>query len=180
MPKKLEDYGDQIKLVYLSTSLIDALKSLPKIFYIFYALIRIVYQVLQLFFILVLGSYDYILVQNPPCIPLFFVLFLVKMVKSCQLIIDWHNYGYTILESCGTKAPICAGARLYELFFGKFGDHHLTVSHAFARDLASQLGVPVTKVGVLHDRAVEGKFRAIDKVEKKAFLDRVGIAKGTQ
>jgi len=62
MPKKLEDYGDQIKLVYLSTSLIDALKSLPKIFYIFYALIRIVYQVLQLFFILVLGSYDYILV----------------------------------------------------------------------------------------------------------------------
>lgn len=111
---------------------------------------------------------------------MFFVLFLVKMVKSCQLIIDWHNYGYTILESCGTKAPICAGARLYELFFGKFGDHHLTVSHAFARDLASQLGIPVTKVGVLHDRAVEGKFRAIDKAEKKAFLDRVGIAKGTQ
>lgn len=36
------------------------------------------------------------------------------------------------------------------------------------------------KVGVLHDRAVEGKFRAIEKSERKAFLERVGIAKGTK
>ena len=116
------------------------------------------------------GEYDYILVQNPPCIPLFFVLYLLKWVRTYELIIDWHNYGYTILESCGTKAPICACARLYEIMFGKYGDHHLTVSHAFARDLSKQIGVPVDRIGVLHDRAVEGKFRAIEKSERKAFL----------
>lgn len=137
MPKKLEDYGQQIQLVYLSTSLIDSLRNIPKIFFIFYALVRVVYQVFQLFFILFFGGYDYILVQNPPCIPLFFVLFAIKMVKSCQLIVDWHNYGYTILESCGRGTFICKMAQIYEMFFGKFADHHLTVSHAFAKDIAS-------------------------------------------
>jgi hypothetical protein len=45
MPQKLQDYKDNIHIVPIDTSVIDSLKSLPKVFYLFYVLARIVVQI---------------------------------------------------------------------------------------------------------------------------------------
>ena len=37
------------------------------------------------------------LLQNPPCIPTLAICWLVCVVQNTKLIVDWHNYGYTIL-----------------------------------------------------------------------------------
>jgi hypothetical protein len=61
-------------------------------------------------------------------------------------------------------------AETYEIFFGKYADHHLTVSQAFKKDLIKKLGVNSHKISVLYDRAVEGKFKPLDEREKAKFL----------
>jgi len=81
MPKKLEEFHKKIRLMYLSTDLIDSLKRLPRVFYLFYAVVRILYQFSQLLWVLINGNYDYILVQNPPCIPLLFVIWFYTSLR---------------------------------------------------------------------------------------------------
>ena len=53
-----------------------------------------------------------------------------------QVIIDWHNYGFTIMQVNNVNAKLVTMARAYELWFGKFGDWHLTVSEAMKKNLA--------------------------------------------
>lgn len=77
MTKKVDDYK-QINLVYINTDIIDKLKSLPRIFYLFYAIMRIVIQITQLFLIVARGNYDYILMQNPPCVPIMMVIVIYR------------------------------------------------------------------------------------------------------
>ena len=36
--------------------------------------------------------------QNPPAIPSLAVCWLVSVIRNIKFIIDWHNYGYTILR----------------------------------------------------------------------------------
>ena len=185
LPAKLEQLGaDRIRVVYLSTSLIDVLKNLPRFLYLVYAVTRIVYQVLQLLWTLVFGNYDAIIVQNPPSIPIFLVLFIylkaqqvVSLVAgfSCtKLIIDWHNYGYTILEANGVRGRLNDIARWYELTLGGMAHAHLTVSKAFQKDIMRQ--VNVSQVHVLYDLAVEGKFRELQEEERANFLTKVDLA----
>lgn len=61
-------------------------------------------------------------------------------------------------------------AEAYEIYFGKYADHHLTVSQAFKKDLVTKLGVNSNKISVLYDRAVEGKFKPLNEREKAKFL----------
>ena len=61
-------------------------------------------------------------------------------------------------------------AEAYEIFFGKYADHHLTVSQAFKKDLVKKLGVNSNKISVLYDRAVKGKFKPLNEKEKAKFL----------
>ena len=48
-----------------------------------------------------------VFVQNPPGLPSIAVVCLVCAVRGSRFIIDWHNYGYTIMAlSHGQKHPI--------------------------------------------------------------------------
>lgn len=76
MPTRLKN--SKVNVKYIDTKIIDVLKKLPKQLYIFYALIRIVLQVIQLFMMLVFGNYEYILMQNPPCVPLMAVIVIYR------------------------------------------------------------------------------------------------------
>eukprot|EP00245_Coleochaete_scutata_P006165 TRINITY_DN2035_c0_g1_i2.p2 TRINITY_DN2035_c0_g1~~TRINITY_DN2035_c0_g1_i2.p2 ORF type:complete len:156 (+),score=12.66 TRINITY_DN2035_c0_g1_i2:114-581(+) len=40
---------------------------------------------------------DYFLVQNPPTIPTFMVVQFVCWLRGASMVIDWHNFGYTLL-----------------------------------------------------------------------------------
>lgn len=45
--------------------------------------------------------------QNPPGLPSISVAWLVSALRGCRLIIDWHNYGYTIMAlSQGRGHPL--------------------------------------------------------------------------
>jgi beta-1,4-mannosyltransferase len=81
--------------------------------------------------------YNYIVVQNPPCLPLLLVAVLIQLVTwgRTKLIIDWHNYGFSILRVNQANRAIVWIAKVYEVYVGKFAWKHLTVSEAMKRDL---------------------------------------------
>ena len=113
--------------------------------------------------------------------PLLAVCILVK-VLTCgrsKLIIDWHNYGFTILRVNGVNNKIVTLARIYELTLGRFGDFHLTVSQAMKLDLVRiipSLAARENKVHVLYDRATS-KFKSnLSLEEKHELLQRIELS----
>jgi beta-1,4-mannosyltransferase len=98
---------------------------------------------------------DTILVQNPPSFPTLTAAWIARLITGARVVVDWHNYGYTILAlRLGERHPIVRLHVWYEFFAGRLcGSHHLCVSEAMRTDLASQHGVAAT---VLYDRPIGG------------------------
>ena len=72
-------------------------------------------------------------------------------------------------------APICILGKIYEGFFGRYGDFHLTVSKAFKTDLHQKFRIPQNKISVLYDRAVSGKFKKLNMDEKFELFSKIGL-----
>ncbi|KAK3987557.1 beta-1,4-mannosyltransferase [Cladorrhinum sp. PSN332] len=128
-------------------------KSIP---FIIFAPFKVVFQVLHLTHLLLysLPPSKFLLVQNPPSIPTLAVTSLACYLRNTHLIIDWHNYGWTILASTrgSTIHPFVIISKLYETHFGRFGWHNLTVTHAMARQLSSHPYNITTPLTTVHDR----------------------------
>ncbi|KAK3486084.1 glycosyl transferases group 1-domain-containing protein [Neurospora hispaniola] len=126
--------------------------------FLLFAPFKVLHQFFCLFALLsyTLPPSQWLLVQNPPSIPTLFIASLVCHLRSTKLLIDWHNYGWTILSSTrGPRHPLVYIAKLYECLFGRLGDHNLTVTHAMARQLRLppyKIQGPITAV---HDRPAE-------------------------
>ncbi|KAJ2081396.1 mannosyltransferase [Coemansia sp. RSA 988] len=87
----------------------DQLLSAPRTLFALTAPLKAIYQTLLLLWILLfsIARPDCILVQNPPAIPTLFVARLSAWLTGARLIIDWHNYGYTLLGmKLGPTHPI--------------------------------------------------------------------------
>lgn len=128
----------------------------------------------------------YLLVQNPPSIP---TLVLVQMVcllfkRRCRLVVDWHNFGYSLLDVKGPSqnekvatAPgethrerlVVRVARWIEMSFGRYAHHHFCVSKAMQHVLSIQWGIKAT---VLYDRP-PAMFREVSLLERHALYERV-------
>ncbi|KAK3294527.1 glycosyl transferases group 1-domain-containing protein [Chaetomium fimeti] len=110
----------------------------PSVPFILFAPWKVLYQVYHLIYLLgrTLPPTQWILVQNPPTIPTLAIASLICRLRNSKLIIDWHNYGWTILAGTrGANHPLVALSKLYECYFGRLGHLHLTVTHAMARQL---------------------------------------------
>lgn len=108
--------------------------------------------------------------QNPPSIPTLAVAALVCFIRNTQLVIDWHNFGYSILAlKLGGSHPLVKISALYERVLAKAAKHHFTVTHAMARVLKDSYGVTAQ---ALHDRPGP-MFRPIDSQERRTFLSRL-------
>lgn len=103
-----------------------------------------------------LPSYQYVLMQNPPAIPAMFVTWLIARLraiisgKPIELIIDWHNLGFTRLAGKYGKGHWAVALyRFLESFLPVLCDRHFTVSQALKARLKRefQLG----PVSVIHD-----------------------------
>lgn len=129
----------RIRTRYLSTKLLKLMQKLPKVLYLVYAVLRIILQIIQLTYIFLSEHYDYVLMQNPPCVPLLFVLVLLKALRlsRTQIIIDWHNYGYSILRVNRVNKVLVFLAKLYEVKLARWAEHHLCVSKAMQVDLVN-------------------------------------------
>ena len=97
------------------------------------------------------------------------MLAAVGVVKKLRVIIDWHNYGYTIMEANNVNRLLVRLAKTYEKWFSAIGDEHLTVSEAFRNDLVATMGVPSERLSVLYDKAVSGKFKKMSLEQKHNF-----------
>lgn len=111
------------------------------------------------------------LVQNPPSIPTLFVVSIVCFLRATRLVVDWHNFGYSILAlKLGSNHPMVRISRLYEITFAKAANANLTVTDAMGKVLRSTF---VTKAPVLtlHDRPASLYQPLLDS-ERKMFVQR--------
>ncbi|KAJ9150687.1 Chitobiosyldiphosphodolichol beta-mannosyltransferase [Pleurostoma richardsiae] len=150
-------------------------KSLP---FLFAGPFKVIWQVITL--IQVLGyeapPAQWLLVQNPPTIPTLGVAAVMCALRGTRLVIDWHNYGWTILAGTrGASHPFVRVAKAYECFFGRMAPAaNLTVTHAMARELMRKPYKIMTPIFTMHDRPA-AIFRPVESAEKRrAFLAALG------
>ncbi len=96
----------------------------------------------------------WLLVQNPPSIPTLFVAIIICFLRNTHLIIDWHNYGWTILAGTrGASHPFVTISKYYEAFLGRWAPTaSFTVTDAMARQLRNKPYNICSPIFTLHDR----------------------------
>lgn len=118
------------------------------------------------------GASEYILMQNPPCIPSMFVCWVFGILNGSRVIIDWHNYGYTILAmSLGKNHKLVKIAHFYEKVIGQLAYSEICVTEAMQRDLEKNWHIHAI---VLYDRPPEN-FRPLDIKESHLFFSRLKL-----
>ncbi|KAF4126829.1 beta-1,4-mannosyltransferase [Geosmithia morbida] len=138
---------------------------------------KVIHQFCTLFYTLMYATPParWIIIQNPPSIPAFHVAMLVAYIRGSKVLVDWHNYGHTLLRETLLLRPLVPLYRWYEKGFGRrLGDANLAVTDAMARQLRSPLFGIETPVLTLHDRPAE-TFRPISpsSTERLDFLSRL-------
>lgn len=75
--------------------------------------------------------------------PTFLVAWFLSRLRGIKVVVDWHNFGWTILaQKLGEGAPIILIAKLYERVLGKLvGDVNLTVTDAMKDVLRKEYGI---------------------------------------
>lgn len=133
----------------------------------------------------------HVLVQAPPSIPAIFAVWVACTLRNSKLVIDWHNFGYTILGlSLGRSHPFVRLSYIYERAMAQRvlgsppgrsltspltlacpqAHAHLCVTKAMREWLRSEWGVQAT---VLYDRAPDF-FRRTSVPERHALFKRLG------
>jgi len=72
---------------------------------------------------------DFIIIQDPPCVPVISTVIILGFLKRTKVIIDFHNYGFTILNLNVKNKLIIWLAKKYEMIFGRWADYNLCVSN---------------------------------------------------
>src|SRR5262249_56551925 len=88
----------------------------PRWLFLGYALLKVLGECLQLLWLLlcVVPKPDVILVQNPPAIPTLLVALVIAHLRAAKLVVDWHNFGYTMLAlRLRQRHPVVCLARWY-------------------------------------------------------------------
>ncbi|KAG0649184.1 Chitobiosyldiphosphodolichol beta-mannosyltransferase [Hyphodiscus hymeniophilus] len=150
--------------------------------FIFAGPLKVLWQIWSLYYTLGYQTKParWLLVQNPPSIPTLFIALIICFFRNTHLIIDWHNYGWTILA--GTKGPTHPFVMLskhYEAILGSFAPTaSFTVTNAMAKQLRSRPYNVRSPILTLHDRPA-AIFQPISNSEaRRAFLARIPETSG--
>ena len=96
---------------------------------------------------------DSVLVQNPPAFPTLAAARVAATLLRAELIVDWHNYGFTLLAlRLGPRHWITRLAERHEVRGARRAHRHLCVSRAMSEDLAHRFGI---RAEVLYDRPLQ-------------------------
>lgn len=110
-----------------------------------------------------------ILVQNPPSIPTLPVIYLYSRIVGAKLIVDWHNYGYSILAlKLGCNNILVKLYRRIEMYFGSLADAAFAVSKTMSEDLVKSHG-QVGPIYTVYDRP-PNHFHAMDIESKHGYF----------
>ncbi|EPS62055.1 hypothetical protein M569_12737, partial [Genlisea aurea] len=128
---------------------------IPKIIRPFFLILKPIIQFLVLLWYLCvkIPSPDVILVQNPPSVPTLIVVKFASWLRKSALVVDWHNFGYTLLAlSLGSRSIFVAIYRWIEKRFGKMAHGSLCVTKAMQHELSKNWGIDAD---VLYDQPPE-------------------------
>jgi len=111
-----------------------------------------------------------ILVQNPPSFPTLFVAWIAARLRGSRLIVDWHNFGYSMLAMrLGDDHSVVRRAKVWERRLSRKAHAHFCVSSAMQERLIAEFGLkspvvlldkprelfPVVPISARADRARE-------------------------
>jgi len=148
--------------------------NIPRAMFIVWAPIKVALQILQLFWLLLirLRRFDSVLVQNPPGLPALIVVRLVCWIVSSRFIIDWHNFGYTLLahKFGGREShPFVQLAYWYERLVGWLADDNICVTRAMSNFLKEEWSITAR---VMHDQPPP-HFRPLDWKDRHELFGRL-------
>uniref|UniRef100_A0A8C9AQB8 Glycosyltransferase subfamily 4-like N-terminal domain-containing protein n=1 Tax=Prolemur simus TaxID=1328070 RepID=A0A8C9AQB8_PROSS len=105
--------------------------------------VKVVFQAVHLLCMLMWREpAAYIFLQNPPGLPSIAVCWFVGCLCGSKLVIDWHNYGYSIMGLVhGPNHPLVLLAKWYEKLFGRLSHMNLCVTRAMREDLAENWSI---------------------------------------
>lgn len=103
-----------------------------------------------------LKIFKFILNQNPPSIPTLAVVFIYAKFLDTKFVIDWHNYGFTILAlKSGSQHILVKICKRIELLFGQMSDLNFCVTEAMKNDLKQKGIEAITLYDKAHERFTE-------------------------
>ncbi|OAD77283.1 glycosyltransferase family 33 protein [Phycomyces blakesleeanus NRRL 1555(-)] len=111
----------------------------PKLIYILWAPFKAIWIALQLAWVMncITQTPEYIFIQNPPAIPTLAIARWTSCLRGAKLVIDWHNFGYSILKVKLGQSWIVRIAQRYEQYFGNTAYCHLTVTDRMHKELTN-------------------------------------------
>ncbi|KAJ8329052.1 mannosyltransferase [Batrachochytrium dendrobatidis] len=156
------------------------IRTLNKQLFILLGLWRSISQTLRLFWILIyaIRKPEYLLIQNPPAIPTLLVARLVTILLGNKLIIDWHNFGYSLMSDQFAKNKLLfLFLTKYEQWCGSGAFLHLCVTEAMAKELQFSWQIR-GKVVVLYDKPA-AHFKQISPIEQHNLFSRLDMSSQT-
>lgn len=151
---------------------IEVIKNTKNLPFLIFGIFKVLYQLYILSSMLwSLRGANYILIQNPPSIPILMLSVLFKYLTKAKLIIDWHNLNFTILSiKLGLNHPFVKICKVYESFFARFADINLTVTIAMKNYLIREFNLNSSNIIVLYDKAAS-QFKPLNPKEKKRIFN---------
>ncbi|KAI9244945.1 hypothetical protein BDA99DRAFT_528523 [Phascolomyces articulosus] len=113
-------------------------EGMPRFVYLLWAPFKAIFIACQLIWIMgcITQCPNFIFVQNPPAIPTLLIARLIATLRQAKLVIDWHNFGYSVLGiKFGMQNKVVQLAKRYEQYFGHRPYAHLTVTDRMHREL---------------------------------------------
>lgn len=100
---------------------------------------------------------------------------LMSLLRNTQLVIDWHNYGWTILAGTkGPKHPFVEISKVYECVMGQAAPTvNITVTEAMAAQLKEEPYNVTAPIVTLHDRPAAIFAPLKIPSDRRAFLERL-------
>lgn len=83
-----------------------------------------------------------LIIQNPPTIPTIPICWLYCTITKTQFIIDWHNYGHSLMAlSLRNNHILVKLAKTIEITFGRRANNNFCVSNAMKEDLEKKWAI---------------------------------------
>lgn len=120
-----------------------------------------------LFRCLILQKSNILICQNPPAVPALIVCYFMCMFGRTRLIVDYHNYTFSILQLTNQPDNILVKiAKIIETTVGRLSYANFCVTKAMKEDLEKTYKVKAT---VLYDRP-PSHFKTISLKEKHDLI----------
>lgn len=152
----LGEQGFKVDIIgYGETEPIDKLKTQPNVYFHYLPpppsipiklpnyIIKTIWQCVTLFaLLLIIRRPKLLLVQNPPAVPSLLVCHLFTKLVGAKLIVDWHNYTYSIMAlNLSSSHLLVRMAQKVEFWIGKRATTNFCVTNAMKNDLQERFGI---------------------------------------